>query len=159
MNAAATTTPNTAPVPIVSAAAMRRLPVWAAGSLVVVAVISAVTALLVGNADWWPALAAAFVIALLSAAASIVVLGKVAGRTVDWLVTLTMAATVARMGVSGIGFLIASKLLHVAADVAGLWLCGYYAAMLVAETALLMRIAQQQPAQAVAANVVGDSHA
>ena len=162
MNASLPTTPmpaNAAPgnVPVVAPAALRRLPIYAAGSVVLVGAISVALALLIGDRSWWPALSAAAIIATLSAIASVIVLKRAAGRAVDWLVTLTMGATVARMAVTGIGLLIVIKLTHVRADVAGLSLCGYYAAMLVAETALLTRVAK--PSGGASADSVGDSNA
>jgi len=157
MNAPLPTTPApNAPVPIVAPASLRRLPLWAAGSVVIVGAVSVIAALAFGDRSWWPALTAAAIIAALSAVASVLVLRQAAGRAVDWLVTLTMGATVARMGVTGIGLLLTIKLTHVRADVAGLSLCGYYAAMLVAETALLTRVAR--PSSDAAADSVGGSN-
>ena len=163
MNASAPTTPAAnAPVPIVAPASVRHLPLWAAGSVVIVGAISGVAALAFGDNSWWPGLLVAAVIAALSAAASVLVLRRAAGRAVDWLVTLTMGATVARMAVTGVGLLLIIKLTHIRADVAGLTLCGYYAAMLVAETALLTRVARPSSDAAsseVTADSVGGSNA
>ena len=152
----ATTTPNSAlstttTPPVLSTDVMRRLPLIAAGTVAGVALVTVALGLVVNRDAWWPALVAAFVVAAVGAAASVAVLNVGRGKTVDWLVTLTMAATLARMAVSGAGILIAIKLLGTLPEVTAFSVCGYYVAMLVAETALLTR--------AAAMPRVGESHA
>lgn len=128
-----------AATPVVSHEALRRLPATAAITVMGVGLVTAVIALVVNSDEWWPGVAAAFVTAAAAAAASVLVLNLARGRTVDWLVTLTMAATLARMAVSAAGLLVSIKLLHTPPEVTAFCICGYYAAMLVAETTLLNR--------------------
>ena len=151
------TLPNPAATPIVPAAALRRLPMTAAASVLGVAAITAAVGVIAGRADWWAGFGVAFVIAAIAAAASVAVLNVGRGKTVDWLVTLTMAATLARMAVSAAGLLVAMKLLRTPPEVTAFSVCGYYAAMLIAETTLLTRAAATPSTAAV--HAVGGTHA
>lgn len=148
--------PNTvpaanAPVPVIPAAAVRRLARGVTRANVIVAGVSLLVIEWSGRADWWIPLAASVVVGFIGVAASVAVLSMAAGRTVDWLVTFVMGVAGLRMFVSLIGLVIAVKALHAHAEATALLICCFYAVTLIVETGLLVRTAG-------AAKVVGGTH-
>ena len=126
-------------MPTMSSALSRRLPLSVAGAGLITGLIGVALIETLGRPDWWPAFEAASIVAAIGVIVSISILRQTAGRRVDTAVTVVMAASVVRVMVSLIGLIVAVKLYKAPPDATGLMICGYYAAMLVAETTLVSR--------------------
>jgi hypothetical protein len=129
----------------------RALSRWLPGSVVAAFVVTAAAStgiiLFFDRPDWWRGLFAASIVSGIGGGVSIVILSRIAGRTVDQAVTYVMAAAAVRMGVSLAGLLVAVMGFKTPAEPTGFIICGYYAATLLAETTLLARATRARSSQ------------
>lgn len=126
-------------LPTVSGQLIRQLPVAVIATLLGVAVGIAAIVLIAGRPEWWPAYAAASVVALLCAIASLVIIATSAGKPADYAVTMVMLLAAVRVGISIIGLLVAIMALEFPAQSTAMMVCGYYAATLIVESVLVRR--------------------
>ena len=146
-------TNTTVAVPTVSAETPRVLATGVVVANVAAGLVAAGIIAAMHRSDWWPALLAAGVIAMLCAIASVLVLAKAAGNSIEWLVTFVMGASAVRMGVSLVGLLVAVKTLKTPAEATGFLICGFYAVTLIVESSLLNRVLRKS-----AVAQVGETH-
>ncbi|MGN6507457.1 MAG: hypothetical protein ACTHM6_18020 [Tepidisphaeraceae bacterium] len=126
-------------IPTLSPALARQLP----GAVVLAGLAAAAgMALLIvaqHRPEWWAAYQSASIVGIVSMVVSVLILRQLAGKPVDTAVLFVMAASGIRMGVSLVGLLIVTHGLQTPGEAVGFMICGYYAAMLIAETTLLYR--------------------
>jgi hypothetical protein len=135
-------------MPTVSPQLIRQLPVAVIATLLGVAVGIAAIVLIAGRPEWWPAYAAASVVAVLCAVASLVIIATSAGKPADYAVTMVMLLAAVRVGISIIGLLVAVLALDLPRNATAMMICGYYAATLFVESLLVRRAFNQPPVTA-----------
>lgn len=136
----ATTTDNsTTPVPVVSTTLPRMLAKYVVTANLFFIAIAALVILGLHRSEYWLALEASILVAATSVIASVTILGKAAGKSVDWLVTFVMGAAVIRVGVSLIGLIAAILVFGSPAMSTVILVCSYFFVTLVVETSLLAR--------------------
>jgi hypothetical protein len=96
---------------------------------------------LTNHPQWWPAFGAATMVALLNAVASMAVLRRASGKTLDQAVAIIYLVVGVRLFVSVAGCLLAVKVGGYAPQATGIMICSYYMAMLIAESVVLARAA------------------
>jgi hypothetical protein len=129
----------------VSPQLIRQLPVAVIVTLIGVAVVIVAIVLLAGRPEWLPAFAAASVVAILCAIASLVIILSSAGKPADYVVTMVMLLAAVRVGVSIVGLLVAIMALEFPAKSTAMMICGYYAATLIVESVLVRRALNDMP--------------
>ena len=135
---------TTAAEPITTQVAPRTLAIHGMVGLVLgstfgVALLIAGIIVLARTPEWWTSFIAASMVALLNAAASMAVLRRANGRTIEQGVGIVYLVAGARLAVSLVGCLIAVKVGHYSPQATGLMIVSYYVAMLIAESIVLAR--------------------
>ena len=125
------------PIAVVSSALTRRLGVRVVAVNVVTLAVAAGVIAVASPAGGTRALGAAAAVGLVAAGGSVAILMTAAGRTVDWLVTIVMAASGVRLFVSLIGLLVAVKAFNTSPEWTAGVICALYVATLAAESVTL----------------------
>jgi hypothetical protein len=115
------------------------MPVAVAGTVLGSGLLMAGVIVLTNHPQWWPAFGAATMVALLNAAASMAVLRRASGKTLDSAVAVVYMVVGVRLFVSVAGCLLAVKVGKYSPEATGIMICSYYMAMLVAESIVLAR--------------------
>jgi len=133
-------------MPTVSGRLIRQLPVGVLVTNSVVALIAALVVLIAGRPDWWPAFATACGVAVVNAVLSLWIIAGAAGKSADHVVTMVMLLAGVRIGVSILGLITAVLALSLNPEATAVMICGFYAATLIVESALVHRALKAEPA-------------
>lgn len=131
----------TAPAAFLTRAMIRRVGVAVLISIVFTAVLLAVTIVVSGRSDWWPAFTAALIVAVFGGGASLGALSLVVGKPADYAVTLAMGLSLVRAGVSIVGIGVALQVFNYPPEPTAFMACAYYAVTLAVESVLLSKAA------------------
>ncbi|MBC7784576.1 MAG: hypothetical protein H7144_12125 [Burkholderiales bacterium] len=143
-----------APVPTVSPALIRQLPMAVAATVFAVALVIAIIIVVTPQPQWWPAFIGATVVAAVAMIASVAILLSSAGKPADYVITMTMLLAGVRVGVSLIGLIVCIMAFSITPVAVAMMICGYYVATLIVESTLVSRAlrAQVPGAQATSPN-------
>ena len=119
--------------------AMRKLPQVVFGATAAAGVVIAALIVLANKPAWWGGFTPAVVASLLSAAASVFVLRMAVGKPLEKAVAVVYAAAGVRLLASLTACLVAVKIGDYPPKPTGLMICGFYVAVLMAESIFLAK--------------------